>query len=56
MFILRDLLLSLQAAFSDTKLGRLRAQYNRDESYADADDQFTLQYVMSLGAHGAHRF
>ena len=47
---------SVMVDYNHSEFGRLRAQYNRDESYADADDQFTLQYVMSLGAHGAHRF
>jgi hypothetical protein len=31
-------------------------QYNRDDSYPDSDNQFFVQYLMSLGAHGAHTF
>jgi hypothetical protein len=32
-------------------------QYNRDESRADVtDNQWYLQYIMSLGAHGAHTY
>lgn len=42
--------------WSRTEFSRLRLQYNRDESQPDADNQFYIQYVMSLGAHGAHRF
>lgn len=43
--------------FSHSEFSRLRLQYNRDESRADRrDDQWYLQYVMSLGAHGAHTF
>jgi len=42
--------------YSHTEFSRFRVQYNRDESYTVADDQWYLQYIMSLGAHGAHRF
>jgi len=42
--------------FSHSEYSRFRLQYNRDESYAVADNQWYLQYIMSLGAHGAHRF
>lgn len=43
--------------FSGSEFSRLRFQYNRDESRADArDNQWTLQYIVSLGAHGAHAF
>ncbi|KPK56729.1 MAG: hypothetical protein AMS22_00095 [Thiotrichales bacterium SG8_50] len=42
--------------YSHSEYSRLRLQYNRDESYPEADNQWVLQYVMSLGAHGAHRF
>ena len=42
--------------YSHSEYSRLRLQYNRDESYAVADNQWYLQYIMSLGAHGAHRF
>ncbi len=43
--------------FANSEFARLRLQYNRDESRADGrDDQWYLQYVMSLGAHGAHTF
>ena len=42
--------------FSHSEYSRFRLQFNRDESYAVADNQWYLQYIMSLGAHGAHRF
>ncbi len=42
--------------FSHSEYSRFRLQYNHDESYAVADNQWYLQYIMSLGAHGAHRF
>ena len=43
--------------WTNSEFGRIRAQYNR-EVFADGDhdDQFILQYVMSLGAHAAHAF
>ncbi len=42
--------------WSNSEFSRLRFQYNRDESRATADDQIILQYVVALGAHGAHQF
>jgi len=42
--------------FSHSEHSRFRLQYNRDESYALTDNQWYLQYTMSLGAHGAHRY
>jgi hypothetical protein len=48
---------SLMLDWSPSEFSRLRAQYNRDDSRPDATDhQWTLQYIMSLGAHGAHPF
>jgi hypothetical protein len=48
---------SVMIDFSNSEFSRLRLQFNRDESRADeTDDQWYLQYVMSLGAHGAHSF
>jgi len=48
--------ISAMVDFSHSEYSRFRLQYNRDESYAVADNQWYLQYIMSLGAHGAHRF
>lgn len=43
--------------WSGSEFSRLRLQYNRDESRANAtDNQWYLQYIMSLGAHGAHGY
>ncbi|MGB5407819.1 MAG: hypothetical protein WBN08_21345 [Thiogranum sp.] len=48
---------SLMLDWSPSEFSRIRAQYNRDESRAEGtDNQWTLQYIMSLGAHGAHEF
>lgn len=48
---------SLMTDFSPSEYSRFRLQYNRDEAMPDdPDDQFILQYIMSLGAHGAHKF
>jgi hypothetical protein len=43
--------------FSPTEFSRLRLQWAADKSRAGAtDNQWILQYIHSLGAHGAHRF
>ena len=43
--------------WTNSEFGRIRAQYNREVLAAGVhDDQFILQYVMSLGAHAAHVF
>ncbi len=48
---------SFMLDWSPSEFSRIRAQYNRDESRANAsDDQWTLQYIMTLGSHGAHLF
>jgi outer membrane receptor protein involved in Fe transport len=47
---------TLMFDYSHSEYSRLRAQYSQDDSYADADDILTLQYIMSLGPHGAHQF
>ena len=42
--------------WTNSEFGRVQLQYNR-ETFGDVrDNQFILQYVMSLGAHGAHSF
>ncbi len=42
--------------WTNSEFGRVRLQYNR-ETFGDVrDNQLILQYVMSLGAHGAHSF
>ena len=48
--------ISVMADFSHSEFSRFRLQFNRDKSYAVTDNQWYLQYTMSLGAHGAHRY
>lgn len=48
---------SLMLDFSPSEFSRFRFQVARDKSMeGEADNQFSLQYIHSLGAHGAHRF
>lgn len=43
--------------WSPSEFSRLRAQYDRDNSRASGtDNQWSLQYIMSMGSHGAHLF
>ena len=43
--------------WSNSEFSRARIQYNREElANGQEDDQIILQYIMSLGAHGAHAF
>jgi len=47
---------SAMLEYNTSEFGRFRLQYNRDWSRGAPDDQAILQYVISLGAHGAHLF
>ena len=47
---------SLMLDYAPSEFSRLRLQYNRDQSQAEADNQWYLQYIMSLGAHRAHSY
>jgi hypothetical protein len=48
---------TLMADWSQSEFSRLRLQFARDRSMQGVtDNQVTLQYIMSLGAHGAHKF
>lgn len=48
---------SLMVDWSPSEFSRLRLQLARDRSMAEeTDNQLWLQYIMSLGAHGAHAF
>lgn len=49
---------SAMVDFSNSEFSRIRVQYSRDETRPgdEGDDQFFLQYVMSLGSHPAHQF
>ncbi len=42
--------------YSTSEFGRFRLQYNRDEVRTQPDNEFILQYTVSLGAHGAHQY
>lgn len=42
--------------FNRSEFSRVRLQYNRERIGGVLDHQWVLQYVHSLGAHGAHRF
>jgi hypothetical protein len=49
--------ITLMVDFSPSEFSRLRVQVAQDESRQGLkDDQLFVQYLMSLGAHGAHKF
>lgn len=47
---------SLMVDWSPSEFSRLRMQYTDDNVLSESDNQWYLQYIMSLGAHGAHQF
>ena len=47
---------SVMADWSPSEFSRVRLQYNYDRSGTAVDNQWMLQYIMSLGSHGAHEF
>jgi hypothetical protein len=47
---------SLMLDWSPSEFSRIRMQYTSDRVFANSDNQWYLQYIMSLGAHGAHQF
>lgn len=42
--------------YSYSEYSRLRLQYAKDDSYEDSDELIFLQFIVTLGAHGAHQF
>ncbi len=43
--------------FSPSEFSRFRLQFAHDEArFHEADNEIFLQYIMSLGTHGAHKF
>lgn len=42
--------------WTNSEFSRIRLQYSRDESAPEKIDIWTLQYIMSLGAHAAHSY
>ena len=47
---------SAMLEYNTSEFGRFRLQYNRDWSRGSPDNQAILQYVISIGAHGAHTY
>jgi len=47
---------SLMVDWSNSEFSRLRFQYDHDRAGEKSDNRFGLQYVFSIGAHGAHTF
>lgn len=47
---------SAMVDFATSEFGRIRLQYTRSDIAGETGNALFLQYVMSLGAHGAHRF
>jgi hypothetical protein len=47
---------SIMADWSNSEFSRLRLQLTRDEAGPFDDTQWGLQYIHSIGAHGAHAF
>ena len=47
---------TLMLDYSRSEFSRIRLQLERDETGLDNNNQLTLQYIMSIGAHGAHEF
>ena len=47
---------SLMIDWSSSEYSRLRLQYTNDKVLPVSDQQWYLQYIMSIGAHGAHQF
>ncbi len=42
--------------YSHSEYSRIRLQYAKDDAYEDSDEILQLQYIVTLGAHGAHKF
>jgi hypothetical protein len=47
---------SIMADWSNSEFSRLRFQFTRDQAGSDTGNQWGLQYIYSIGAHGAHAF
>ncbi len=53
---------SFMIDWSNSEFSRLRIQYNREELAlegdhdAEVDEQFIIQYIVSIGAHAAHKY
>jgi len=47
---------SVMTDWSNSEFSRLRLQYTRDEAGLIDENQWGLQYILSIGAHGGHSF
>ncbi|MCH2037905.1 MAG: OprO/OprP family phosphate-selective porin, partial [Rickettsiales bacterium] len=48
---------ALMVDWTNSEFSRIRLQYNNEElSDGNDDNQVLLQYIMSLGAHSAHKY
>lgn len=47
---------TLMLDYSHSEYSRIRLQLSKDDSYDDSDNLLFIQYIVTLGAHGAHRF
>jgi hypothetical protein len=47
---------SFMTDWSNSEFSRLRLQYTLDRAGIEDDNQWGLQYIFSIGAHGAHSF
>jgi hypothetical protein len=47
---------SVMLDWSPSEFSRLRLQYTDDKVLEESDSAWYLQYIMSIGAHGAHQF
>ncbi len=48
--------LDFALAYHSSHFGMIRGQYSQQDYLGKKDDIFTVQYVMTFGAHGAHAF
>jgi hypothetical protein len=49
--------ISIMGDWTNSEFARIRLQYNREELSSGArDNQVIVQYIMSIGAHGAHAY
>jgi len=47
---------SLVLGYANSEFSRFRVQLSHDKSQPKADNQLALQYIILIGAHGAHQF
>ena len=51
--------IAVMADWTNSEFSRIRWQFNQDKlasGSGSVDNQFTIQYLMSIGAHGAHKY